>query len=130
MSALPPKADIGSWLDCPLRANRVTMRSSTPAAEIACTNRLYFAQKLSLSGALCAKPPYDVVKDFEPVSLLADTPQWIVARKTLPAKDLSELIAWLKENPGKATAGTVGVGGPEITGIYFQKTTGTSFQFV
>src|SRR5262245_13098415 len=62
--------------------------------------------------------------------MLADTPQRIVARKTLPAKDLSELIAWLKENPGKATAGTVGVGGPEITGIYFQKTTGTSFQFV
>ena len=74
--------------------------------------------------------PYDVVNDFEPVSLLADTPQWIVARKTLPAKNLSELIAWLKENPGKATAGTVGVGGPEITGIYFQRTTGTSFQFV
>jgi tripartite-type tricarboxylate transporter receptor subunit TctC len=73
---------------------------------------------------------YDVVKDFEPVSLLADTPQWIVARKTLPAKDLRELIAWLKENPGKATAGTVGVGGPEITGIYFQKSTGTSFPFV
>jgi tripartite-type tricarboxylate transporter receptor subunit TctC len=80
---------------------------------------------------------YDVVKDFEPVSLLADTPQWIVARKTLPAKDLKELIAWLKENPGKATAGTVGVGGgPEITGIYFQnriyfqKMTGTSFLFV
>jgi tripartite-type tricarboxylate transporter receptor subunit TctC len=44
---------------------------------------------------------YDVVKDFEPVSLLADTPQWIVARKTLPAKDLRELIAWLKENPGR-----------------------------
>jgi tripartite-type tricarboxylate transporter receptor subunit TctC len=76
------------------------------------------------------KLPYDVVKDFEPVSLLADTPQWIVARKTLPPKDLKELIAWLKENPGKATAGTVGVGGPEITGIYFQKSTGTSFPFV
>jgi tripartite-type tricarboxylate transporter receptor subunit TctC len=73
---------------------------------------------------------YDVVKDFEPVSLLADTPQWIVARKTFPAQDLRELIAWLKENPGKATAGTVGVGGPEITGIYFQKSTGTSFPFV
>ena len=73
---------------------------------------------------------YDVVKDFEPVSLLADTPQWIVARKTLPAKDLNELIAWLKQNPGKATVRTVGVGGPEVTGIYFQKKTGTSFQFV
>jgi tripartite-type tricarboxylate transporter receptor subunit TctC len=67
---------------------------------------------------------YDVVNDFEPVSLLADTPQWIVARKTLPAKDLRELIAWLKENPGKAMVGTVGVGGAGvITGIYFQKTT-------
>ncbi len=76
------------------------------------------------------KLPYDVVADFEPVSLLADTPQWIVARKTFPAKDLTELIAWLKENPGKATAGTVGVGGPEIAGIYFQKITGTSFTFV
>jgi tripartite-type tricarboxylate transporter receptor subunit TctC len=74
---------------------------------------------------------YDVVQDFEPVSLLADTPQWIVARKTLPAKDLRELIAWLKENPGKAMAGTVGVGGGTvIAGIYFQKSTGTSFPFV
>ena len=49
------------------------------------------------------------MKDFEPVSLLADTPLWLVARKTLPAKDLSELIAWLKENPGKAKCGMVGV---------------------
>jgi len=74
---------------------------------------------------------YDVVQDFEPVSLLADTPQWIVARKTLPAKDLRELIAWLKENPGKAMAGTVGVGGGGvIAAIYFQKSTGTSFALV
>ena len=32
--------------------------------------------------------PYDVVKDFEPVSLIADTPQWLISRKTLPANDL------------------------------------------
>ena len=74
---------------------------------------------------------YDVVQDFEPVSLLADTPQWIVARKTLPARDLRELIAWLKENPGKAMVGTVGIGGGGvIAGIYFQNSTGTSFPFV
>jgi tripartite-type tricarboxylate transporter receptor subunit TctC len=59
---------------------------------------------------------YDVVKDFEPVSLLADTPQWIVARKTFPANNLNEFIEWLKQNPGKATAGRVGPGG-EVTGI-------------
>src|SRR5215831_14001859 len=72
---------------------------------------------------------YDVVQDFEPVSLLADTPQWIVARKTLPAKDLRELIAWLKENSGKAMAGTVGVGGGGvIAAIYFQKSTGNELR--
>src|SRR5262245_12344086 len=74
---------------------------------------------------------YDVVQDFEPVSLLANTPQWIVARKTLPAKDLRELIAWLKENPGKAMAGTVGVGGGGvIASSYFQESTGTSVSLV
>jgi tripartite-type tricarboxylate transporter receptor subunit TctC len=75
--------------------------------------------------------PYDVLNDFEPVSLLADTPIWMVARKTLPPKDLEDLIAWLKQNPGKATAGTVGVGGAsDVTGTYFQRVTGTKFQFV
>src|SRR5205807_2632434 len=42
---------------------------------------------------------FDVVKDFAPVSLVADCPVWIVARQALPAKDLTELVAWLKENP-------------------------------
>ena len=74
---------------------------------------------------------YDVLHDFAPVSLLADTPIWMVARKTLPPRDFTELIAWLKQNPGKATAGTVGVGGAsDVTGSYFQRVTGTTFQFV
>jgi tripartite-type tricarboxylate transporter receptor subunit TctC len=74
---------------------------------------------------------YDVVKDFEPVSLIADTPQWIAARSTFPAKDLTEMTAWMKANPGKATVGAVGVGGPtDIAAIFFQKRTGTSFQLV
>jgi tripartite-type tricarboxylate transporter receptor subunit TctC len=74
---------------------------------------------------------YDVLHDFEPISLLADTPIWMVARKTLPPNDFTGLIAWLKQNPGKATAGTVGVGGAsDVTGSYFQRVTGTTFQFV
>jgi len=75
--------------------------------------------------------PYDVVKDFEPVSLIASNPQLIVARKDLPAKDLNELIAWLKANPDKASLGTTGVGGAShIAGLFFQKETGTRFQLV
>ena len=74
---------------------------------------------------------YDVVKDFEPVTLIADTPTWIVARATFPAKDLKEMVAWMKANPGKATVGAVGVGGPaDIAAIYFQRHTGTTFQIV
>src|ERR1700688_3633652 len=48
------------------------------------------------------KLPFDVLNDFAPVALLADSPIWLVARRELPPKDLTELIAWLKQNPGKA----------------------------
>jgi len=74
---------------------------------------------------------YDVVNDFAPVSLIADTPIWIIARKDLPADDLKGFIAWLKESDGKANHGTVGVGGPtDVAGLLFQKATGTKFQTV
>ena len=69
--------------------------------------------------------------DFEPIALLTITPQLIIARKDFPAKDVKELIAWLKANPDKATAATVGAaGGAQVSAIYFQKETGTSFRFV
>jgi tripartite-type tricarboxylate transporter receptor subunit TctC len=74
---------------------------------------------------------YDVFKDFEPVALLASQPLLIVAKKAMPAKDLSELIAWLKANPDKASQGTSGPGSIiHVAGVAFQKETGTRFQFV
>jgi tripartite-type tricarboxylate transporter receptor subunit TctC len=74
--------------------------------------------------------PYDVVKDFEPVALIADTPQWLVVRNTLPSS-VRDLVAWLKANPDKATAGSVGVAGPtDIAAVSFKRQTGTSFQLV
>ena len=77
------------------------------------------------------KLTYDVIADFEPVALLANAPQLIVARKTFPAEDVKSLVAWLKANPDKANAATVGAaGGAQIAGMYFQQATGTKFQFV
>jgi tripartite-type tricarboxylate transporter receptor subunit TctC len=74
---------------------------------------------------------YDVLNDFEPVALIVNTPLLIVARKSMPAKNLKEFIAWLKANPDKATAGTGGPGGAShVAGVYLQKETGTRFQFV
>ena len=74
---------------------------------------------------------FDVLKDLDPVGLLTISPMWIVARNDLPAKDLREVIAWLKVNPNKATWGIVGPGSPaHLCGVYFGNHTGTQFQFV
>ncbi len=74
---------------------------------------------------------YDVVKDFAPVALLPHVPYWIVVRKSLPANNLQDLIAWLKTNGDKATTGTVGFGnGSQLCGLFLQQKTGTHFQFV
>jgi tripartite-type tricarboxylate transporter receptor subunit TctC len=74
---------------------------------------------------------YDVVKDFEPISLLVDQPAVIVSKKDLPATDLRALIGWLKTNPDKGLAGTGGPGSvSDIASVFFKKLTGTSFQLV
>jgi len=74
---------------------------------------------------------YDVLKDFEPISLVATESIVIVGRKDLPAASLTDLIAWMRANPDKASAGTVGPGSVgHIVGLFFQKETGTRFQFV
>jgi len=83
-----------------------------------------------LNGALYTLK-YDVLRDFEPIALLASNPQLIVAKNAVPANDLNELIAWLKANPNKASQGTAGMGSPaHVSGAFFQSLTGTRFQFV
>jgi tripartite-type tricarboxylate transporter receptor subunit TctC len=75
--------------------------------------------------------PYHVQNDFEPIAMLATESIVIVGKKALPPNNLKELIAWLKANPGKASAGTTGAGGVgHVIGIFFQKETGTQFEFV
>jgi tripartite-type tricarboxylate transporter receptor subunit TctC len=74
---------------------------------------------------------YDVVADFEPISLIAFDPQIIVVKKDLPVANLIQLIAWLKANPDKATAGTAGVGSTShVSAVKFQALTGTRFRFI
>ena len=74
---------------------------------------------------------YDTVNDFAPVSLLTTAPLWIVGPSTLPAKDLRELIEWLKANPNRASGATTGVGsGAHVCLLEFQNRTGTRIQLV
>src|SRR5450631_1207242 len=84
-----------------------------------------------VANAAIYKLPYDTLADFQPIALLSNNPGLIVGRKDLPASNLGELIAWLKANPEKATQGTPGAGGfGHIGGVFFQKVTGTNYQFV
>lgn len=74
--------------------------------------------------------PYDVRTDFEPIGLLPANPYVVVSKTDVPAQDLQGLIRWLK-GTDKASAGTGGPGaGQHVSGLYFQRATGTSFQFV
>jgi len=83
-----------------------------------------------LTGGLYALQ-FDLLKDLEPVIQIGSEPLLIVGRKSLPADDLKGLIAYLKANPDKASVGIAGVGATgHLTGISFQKETGTRFQFV
>jgi tripartite-type tricarboxylate transporter receptor subunit TctC len=75
--------------------------------------------------------PYDMLTDLEPVVLLPSNPMVVVSRGNLPATNLKELIAWLKANQDKATAGTAGAGsGAHIAGVYLQTLTGLKLQYV
>jgi tripartite-type tricarboxylate transporter receptor subunit TctC len=74
---------------------------------------------------------YDLLRDLEPIAMIATNPLLIVANASFPAKDLKELIAWLNVNPDKASAGTAGAGSAShVGGIYFQSATGAKFQYV
>jgi tripartite-type tricarboxylate transporter receptor subunit TctC len=73
--------------------------------------------------------PYDVFNDFAPISPLAAALVILFARKTMPAKDLNGLIAWLKANPNRASAGTNNLSFRALT-MLFQKQTGTQFTIV
>src|SRR6516164_2923026 len=73
--------------------------------------------------------PYDVINDFAPISLLVTFPLILFARKTMPAENLKGLVAWLKANPNRASAGTFAAG-QRLLCAFFRNETGTQFAFV
>jgi tripartite-type tricarboxylate transporter receptor subunit TctC len=81
-----------------------------------------------LNGALYSLP-YDVLNDFVPIAPLVTTPVVLYARRTMPAKDINELIAWLQENPNRASVGFQ-VPSSRLLTAFFQKETGTQLTLV
>jgi tripartite-type tricarboxylate transporter receptor subunit TctC len=74
---------------------------------------------------------YDLRTDLQPIALLAILSALVVARNGMPGRNLTELVAWLRANPDKASVGTGGVGGAEhLAGLMVQRVTETRVQFI
>jgi tripartite-type tricarboxylate transporter receptor subunit TctC len=72
---------------------------------------------------------YDLQKDFEPIGLISNNPQLLVAKKALPANDLKTLVAWMKVNPGEAKFINQNAAA-QVSGILLQQLTGTKVTFI
>ncbi len=85
----------------------------------------------SINGALYEKMPYDMVKNFTPISLIASAPNLLVVNNDLPVKTVPELIAYMKANPNKLSFGSPGIGtSVHMSGELFKSMTGTSMTHV
>lgn len=85
----------------------------------------------TINPRLYAKLPFDVEKDFAPISLVALIPQILVANPSLPANNIRELIALAKAEPGKLNYASVGTGSPgHIAGELFKLRTGVDMVHV
>ncbi len=72
-----------------------------------------------------------MLKDEQPIALLAASPLWIVGKQAVPPNTADELISWVKSKPQPATFGTVGIGSAaQLCGIYFQQKTHARLDFV
>lgn len=85
----------------------------------------------SINGALYEKMPYDMVKNFSPISLIASAPNLLVVTNDLPVKTVNELIAYAKANPNKLSFGSPGIGtSVHMSGELFKSMTGVSMTHV
>jgi tripartite-type tricarboxylate transporter receptor subunit TctC len=80
-------------------------------------------------GSIIYKLDYDLEKDLEPIALISNNPQLLVARKDLPASNLAELVTWMKANPGKINFVNQNAAA-NVTGVLFENLTGQKVQFI
>ncbi len=80
-------------------------------------------------GSIIYKLDYDLEKDFEPIALVSNNPQLMVAKKDLPADNLKDLVAWMKANPDKINFVNQNAAA-NVTGVMFEKLTGQKVQFI
>jgi tripartite-type tricarboxylate transporter receptor subunit TctC len=85
----------------------------------------------AINVSLYSKLPYDPVKDFTPITMLATLPNMLVVHTSIPANNVAELIAYLKANPNKLSFGSAGNGTSQhMSGEMFKAMTGVQMQHI
>ena len=85
----------------------------------------------AINASLYKSLPYDPVKDFVPITLIARVPNMLVVNPEIPAKNVAELIALLKANPGKYSFASSGNGTSQhLSGELFKSMAGVDMQHI
>jgi tripartite-type tricarboxylate transporter receptor subunit TctC len=83
------------------------------------------------NGIIYKNLTYNLLTDLVPIARLPQNPMLVVSSNQVTAKDLKELVAWLKANPDKIPGGTAGIGSASHLGaLAFFAATGTSYQLI
>jgi tripartite-type tricarboxylate transporter receptor subunit TctC len=85
----------------------------------------------AINVSLYSKLPYDPIKDFTPITMLATLPNMLVVHPSIPANNVQELIAYLKANPNKLSFGSAGNGTSQhMSGELFKTMAGVQMQHI
>jgi tripartite-type tricarboxylate transporter receptor subunit TctC len=86
---------------------------------------------ISLAPTMLTPPPYDSLKNFTHVSLVAVVPDVVMVHPSVPAKNMKELVAWIKAQPNPVNFGSGGIGSiGHILGEMWKKETGLRIEHV
>jgi len=89
------------------------------------------AGAMTIAPNLYANPPFDTLKDFDPVTLIVSSPFVLVLHPSVPAKSLAEFTALAKAKPGSLNFGSAGTGGaPHLAGELYKKMAGVNIVHV
>jgi tripartite-type tricarboxylate transporter receptor subunit TctC len=80
-------------------------------------------------GSIIYKLNYDLQKDFDPIGLISINPQLMLAKKSLPANNLTELVAWMRANPGKINFVNQNAAA-QVTGVLLEQATGQKLGYI
>ena len=134
--AIGPKLT-GAWGQPVVVENRTGANGNVGADFVAKSAPDGYTMLLSDVGALAINPsvypemPFDPAKDFSPIVMVSYSPHVLAVHPSLPVKDVKELIAYAKANPGKLNFANSGTGGaPHLAGVEFAARTGVQWTYI